>query len=322
MASPKKAAPKKKSAPNKRSKSRNTKPTKKGFSRSIEPINLGNAIQQPMPNAQQVFENVKEQSTTSPITSLHANNLVGDQAQTDIQSYMDYKAANPGSIQGRSFASYMAYKANGFLYPAIPINSTGTTISKVNEIENSSIRMSFANDMYLSKLDKCKQIFAEKLVDYGASWRTFRMKSLTDQIFIKAYRIRTIQEKGKQKISDTIESEYIGIANYSIVAMIQMKLMPTIEKEDNYEGIGNMYDLFIKKCFSTMQEKNHDYGEAWWYMQEESFCDMILVRLKRIQQIVGNAGNVQYSEPLDQNFIDIVNYAIFALIRYSEKSFS
>lgn len=320
MATSKKAAPRK-AAKKPAKKVTPKKRSKKSFKRSIEPLNLSKAIEQPVPNAQQVFNNLKEQSTGFPtqMQNLNPNFTMptDEQTQKHVQEYMDYKASNPKSVQSKSFAIFTSYKLQGMLEPPLYDGSLEPVKLSANNGE-----LSNTDGAYLLVVDTCMKTFAQKLADYGASWRIFRMKSIADQIFIKANRIRAIQDAGVQKIGDTIVSEYIGIVNYGIMAMIQMKLMPTIEEEDNHEGIGNMYDLFTTACFETMQKKNHDYGESWKFMQLESFCDMILVRLKRIQQILSNNGNIQYSEPLDQNFIDIVNYAIFALIRYDEKSIS
>ena len=160
----------------------------------------------------------------------------------------------------------------------------------------------------------CKSLFKKKLVDYGSAWRILRLPSLTDQIFIKAQRIRSIQLNEIQKVDEGQADEFIGIVNYSIMALIQIEKghseMPDL---DNNECIV-LYDKMSENTRSLMLNKNHDYGEAWREMRVSSLTDLILQKLLRIKQIDKNKGNTLVSEGIDANFADIVNYAVFALI--------
>ena len=160
----------------------------------------------------------------------------------------------------------------------------------------------------------CKSLFKKKLVDYGSAWRILRLPSLTDQIFIKAQRIRSIQLNEIQKVDEGQADEFVGIVNYSIMALIQIEKghseMPDL---DNDECIV-LYDKMSENTRSLMLNKNHDYGEAWREMRVSSLTDLILQKLLRIKQIDKNKGNTLVSEGIDANFADIVNYAVFALI--------
>ena len=170
------------------------------------------------------------------------------------------------------------------------------------------------NQQYDKAIDSCKDIFLKKTKDYGTSWRVYRIISVTDQIFIKAKRIRTIQEKGEQKISDDIFSEFKGILNYAIVGLIQLS-MPSEEVEElPVEQVQKLYDERVAEAKQLMQDKNHDYGEAWRDMSQESFTDLILAKILRIRSILNNDGKTIISEGIDANFYDIINYAAFALI--------
>ncbi|MFN9782846.1 MAG: DUF1599 domain-containing protein [Sphingobacteriales bacterium] len=170
---------------------------------------------------------------------------------------------------------------------------------------------------YEEAVKKCRDIFLKKTRDYGSSWRVLRIISVTDQIFIKAQRIRTIQEKKVQRIGDDITSEFMGIVNYGIIGLIQLDLQAEMEDMDPDEveqRYQQKYD-FTKKL---MLDKNHDYGEAWRDMSQESFVDLILMKLQRIRQILQNDGKTLISEGIDANFTDIINYAVFALILMDE----
>lgn len=180
--------------------------------------------------------------------------------------------------------------------------------------------MSHTLQQYDSVIQQCQELFSDKTRDYGTSWRVLRIISVADQIYIKAWRIRQIQEKGVQKVSDSISSEFIGIVNYGIIALIQLSLpgdfpaeLPAGEARDSYEREAGK----VKKL---MLQKNHDYGEAWRGMSQESLVDLILVKLLRIRQILANGGKTIVSEGIDANFADIVNYGIFALIRIQEET--
>lgn len=168
---------------------------------------------------------------------------------------------------------------------------------------------------YREAVTKCEELYVQKATDYGTSWRVLRPISIVDQIYIKAWRIRQIQEKGTQKIADTIESEFVGIVNYGVIALIQLSLPADAPLELIPEEAKHWYDKKVKDIEGLMNKKNHDYGEAWRDMSQQSFVDLILVKLLRIKQILANDGQTLVSEGIDANFTDIVNYAIFALIK-------
>ncbi|MDL2314978.1 DUF1599 domain-containing protein [Bacteroidales bacterium OttesenSCG-928-C19] len=165
----------------------------------------------------------------------------------------------------------------------------------------------------------CRDLFEAKFNDYGASWRIFRLPSLTDQIFIKANRIRSIQEKGVTQVGEGIVPEFIGIINYSVIALIQMELKDSTADLSIDEAM-TLYDKHLNSAVELMFKKNHDYDEAWRQMRVSSIVDVILVKLKRIKQIEDNNGLVSASEGVDANYRDMINYAIFALILISENS--
>lgn len=177
--------------------------------------------------------------------------------------------------------------------------------------------MSNTSVEYDASLAICRDIFAKKLRDYGTSWRLFRISSITDQVFIKANRIRTLEQKGVSKVGDDIRGEYLGIVNYSIIALIQLELKDDIRTELPIEETQKLYDKYALEAKELMEKKNHDYGEAWRDMRVSSLTDMILVKLLRIKQIEDNEGQTVASEGIDANYFDIINYAIFALIRTS-----
>ena len=171
---------------------------------------------------------------------------------------------------------------------------------------------------YRQVISYCKALFDKKNKDYGTSWRILRLSSLTDQIFIKAQRIRSIQEKGAQKIEDGIEGEFIGIINYCIIALIQKSLEGSDQMEFAPEELGRIYDEQVEITLELLRNKNHDYGEAWREMRVSSLTDLILMKLLRVKQIEDNKGATIVSEGLDANYLDIINYSIFALIRLEE----
>ena len=162
----------------------------------------------------------------------------------------------------------------------------------------------------------CREIFLMKLKDYGTAWRILRIPSITDQVYIKAQRIRSIDTKGAQKIDEGIRTEFIGIVNYSVIALIQLELgaVDTHENMLPEEG-GKLYDKYIQVARELMLNKNHDYGEAWRNMRLGSLTDIILMKLMRVKQIEDNQGKTFISEGIDANYYDIINYAIFALIK-------
>jgi hypothetical protein len=172
---------------------------------------------------------------------------------------------------------------------------------------------------YDEVIRSCKEIFLKKASDYGTAWRVLRTISIVDQIFIKAQRIRTIQETGKQKINDDISAEFKGIINYAVIGLLQLDLTENDPEEMPLDRISPMYDEKIDIAKKLMQDKNHDYGEAWRSMSQESFVDLILMKLQRIRQILINEGKTIMSEGIDANYLDMVNYAVFALILMKEE---
>jgi hypothetical protein len=161
----------------------------------------------------------------------------------------------------------------------------------------------------------CKDIFLKKMNDYGTAWRNLRPKSLTDQIFIKAQRIKSIEEKGIQKISDAINGEYIGIINYCVIALIQIELYDDARIDIPYNEVEGLYNKYIKQTKQLMEDKNHDYGEAWRDMRMSSITDLILMKVFRVKQIEDNEGKTIISEGVDANYMDMINYSVFALIK-------
>jgi hypothetical protein len=171
---------------------------------------------------------------------------------------------------------------------------------------------------YNAAVQSCKEVFIKKVHDYGTSWRVLRMISIVDQIYIKAQRIRTIQEKKEQRIADDILGEFIGMANYAVIALIQIDFGSYVVEDLEVEIASKLYDKKMNEARSLMEAKNHDYGEAWREMSQQSFVDLILVKLLRIKQILANEGKTIMSEGIDANFTDIINYSIFALILIGE----
>lgn len=176
------------------------------------------------------------------------------------------------------------------------------------------------NAQYDQVLQACKETFLKKTKDYGTSWRVYRPISVTDQIYIKARRIRNIQETKTQKIEDSIQSEFSGILNYAVIGLMQLKLGDHADEQLSVDEVEKLYNETISNAKALMQNKNHDYGEAWRSMSQESFVDLILAKLLRIKQIIANDGKTLVSEGIDANFYDILNYAVFALILISENN--
>jgi hypothetical protein len=178
--------------------------------------------------------------------------------------------------------------------------------------------MSQTSAQYDQAIASCSDIFIKKTKDYGTAWRVLRIISVVDQIFIKALRIRTIQDKGFQKVDDGIQDEFKGIINYAVIGLIQLKLDDPKVEDMPVAQVQELYQQNVDFAKSTMLDKNHDYGEAWRDMSQESYADLILVKLLRIRQILTNDGKTLISEGIDANFVDILNYASFALIQISE----
>lgn len=160
----------------------------------------------------------------------------------------------------------------------------------------------------------CRDLFTKKNRDYGTSWRILRLPSITDQIFIKAQRIRTIQDKGSQKVADGITEEFVGIINYSVMALIQISLKGA-NSELDLEKLTQLYDTQISEVKELLFNKNHDYGEAWRDMRISSMTDIILMKLLRIKQIEDNQGVTLVSEGVKSGYQDMINYAVFCLIK-------
>lgn len=180
--------------------------------------------------------------------------------------------------------------------------------------------MSRTLEQYQAVIERSKDIFIKKTKDYGTSWRVLRPVSIVDQLFIKAQRIRNIQELQQQKVADDIAGEFRGIINYGVIALMQMELPPDDPYTDlPVEEVSALYDKKVRFVREVMENKNHDYGEAWRDMSQESFADLILTKLLRIKQILRNNGQTLISEGMDANYVDIVNYAVFALILLDEK---
>tara|TARA_B100000579_G_scaffold181868_1_gene148213 strand:- start:812 stop:1351 length:540 start_codon:yes stop_codon:yes gene_type:complete len=170
-----------------------------------------------------------------------------------------------------------------------------------------------------SIIKKCEDIFAKKMKDYGSAWRILRISSLTDQIFIKAQRIRSIESKGTQRIDEGVINEFIGIVNYSVIGLIQIDLGVSEQPEDiEYDKVMNMFNKHVLASKDLMINKNHDYGEAWRDMRVSSLTDLILQKLLRVKQIEDNDGNTIMSEGIDANYLDMLNYAVFALIKLNK----
>lgn len=180
--------------------------------------------------------------------------------------------------------------------------------------------MTKTENQYRQVVERCKALFLKKNQDYGTAWRILRLSSITDQIFIKAQRIRTLQETGVSKVGEGIEPEFVGIINYCVMALIQLDLqgdsrtataIPTSELEQ-------LYDTQMNRVITLLFAKNHDYGEAWRDMRVSSMTDIILMKLLRTKQIEDNAGTTLVSEGVDANYMDMINYAVFCLIKLSE----
>lgn len=174
--------------------------------------------------------------------------------------------------------------------------------------------MEDTSTQYDSVIQECRDLFVQKMDDYGTAWRILRLSSLTDQIFIKAKRIRELQQKNEQKIDEGQRGEFIGIINYSAMALIQFNAGSSEKTTGNEGEILRQYDAQIGTAKDLMLKKNHDYGEAWRDMRISSLTDLILQKLLRVKQIEENRGETQVSEGVDANYRDILNYAVFALI--------
>jgi len=174
--------------------------------------------------------------------------------------------------------------------------------------------MERTNEQYDRVISICRELFEKKMTDYGTAWRILRPQSLTDQIYIKAQRIRSIEEKGVSKVGEGIRPEFIGIINYCIMGLIQLELEPSDEEMPNAKTL-ELYDKYFGQAKKLMMDKNHDYGEAWRNMRISSYTDLILMKIKRTKQIEDNMGKTLVSEGIDANYMDMINYAVFAMIK-------
>ncbi|MFT7330885.1 MAG: hypothetical protein ACI848_000953 [Roseivirga sp.] len=179
--------------------------------------------------------------------------------------------------------------------------------------------MQNTSKQYDEIIDMCRSLFINKMSDYGSAWRILRLPSLTDQIFIKTQRIRQLQENTTRKVDEGEASEFIGVINYSIMALIQLEKGIVETPDLNTEQATELYDKHIAITKSLMEDKNHDYGEAWRDMRISSLTDLILQKLLRVKQIEDNKGKTLVSEGIDANYQDMINYAVFALIHINEK---
>jgi hypothetical protein len=179
--------------------------------------------------------------------------------------------------------------------------------------------MNQTNIEYSNVINVCRDIYLKKTKDYGTAWRILRPSSLTDQIFIKAQRIRTIQETGENKVGESIEGEFIAIINYCIMAIIQLRETDLTEMELSEELALSLYDKYTIEARELMESKNHDYGEAWRDMRVSSLTDLILMKILRVKQIEDNNGATLISEGIDANYFDMINYSIFSLIHLTNQ---
>ncbi len=175
--------------------------------------------------------------------------------------------------------------------------------------------MNKTSSQYDAVIGKCRAVFINKNADYGTSWRIMRISSIIDQIYIKANRIRTIEDNGTMMVNEGIEPEFMGIINYCIMGLIQLELVESKEMDLNINVIEKLYDKYVFQTKTLMEEKNHDYGEVWRDMLVTTFTDMMLMRVQRMKQILDNKGKTIASEGIESNLMDMINYSIFALIK-------
>lgn len=179
--------------------------------------------------------------------------------------------------------------------------------------------MSDTNSQFELMIGICRNVFLKKMEDYGLAWRVLRPISLTDQIFIKAQRIRSLETKKERKVDEDSKSEYIGIINYAIMALIQLEIGYSETPDDEKAKISKLYEHYANEALELMKRKNHDYDEAWRSMRISSYTDLILMKLYRTKQIEDNQGKTVVSEGIDANYYDIINYSVFALIKLENK---
>lgn len=175
--------------------------------------------------------------------------------------------------------------------------------------------MSETNVQFENVISQCRDLFAKKLKDYGPSWRIMRPQSITDQIFIKANRIRSLETKGTSKVDEGIRPEFIAIVNYGVIGLIQLSLGYAETTDISNEEALSLYDRYITESKELMYAKNHDYDEAWRSMRISSYTDLILMKIYRTKQIESHDGKTLVSEGVDANYMDMINYALFGLIK-------
>ena len=180
--------------------------------------------------------------------------------------------------------------------------------------------MQETSKQYDTVIETCRSLFIKKMKDYGSAWRILRLPSLTDQIFIKAQRIRSLQQNSVRKVDEGEQSEFIGIINYCIMALIQLEKGVVEQPDMSLEEAIEQYDEKIAITKQLMEDKNHDYGEAWRDMRVSSLTDLILQKLLRVKQIEDNQGKTLVSEGIDANYQDMINYSVFCLIKLKEES--
>ena len=184
----------------------------------------------------------------------------------------------------------------------------------------STVQRTKTDSQFAQALEACRAVFAPKLQDYGASWRIMRPQTVTDQLFIKAKRIRTIETTGTNLVGDDVRGEFVALVNYGLVGIIQLSL-PCADRIDiDSNAALALYDKHAKEAFELMKRKNHDYGEAWRDMRVSSYTDLILTKIERIKEIEDNSGKTLVSEGIASNYMDIINYALFGIIRIDEQS--
>ena len=176
------------------------------------------------------------------------------------------------------------------------------------------------NGQFKAEMDKCRELFVKKLKDYGPAWRILRPSSVTDQILIKANRIRSLEVKQEALVDEGIYPEFQGIVNYGIIALIQLELGYAEKKDLDVEEVMGLYDKYANITLELMKRKNHDYDEAWRAMRVSSYTDLILMKIYRTKEIESNDGLTLVSEGVDANYMDMINYSVFALIKMDEEN--
>lgn len=200
------------------------------------------------------------------------------------------------------------------------LGAKNVSFTAKNSVNSALKIMSNTTEQFNEIITGSREIFLTKMKDYGSAWRILRASSLTDQIYIKANRIRTIQLKGKSKVEEGVRDEFIGIINYCIMAVVQLRVKDAKTLKMSPEEAETFYDIIAADARDLMDNKNHDYGEAWRSMRVSSITDLILMKLLRVKQIEDNDGKTIVSEGLEANYLDILNYAVFALILLTEEA--